>query len=100
MTHEDSLKVIERNTKRNLKAIEETLKSIEESFPSLSLDEIAFVRARRTYLTPKQEDLFAQFLMSEEVPYDELREMAKQLGLKTSGVKKEDLKKLVEEAQS
>lgn len=100
MTHEESLKIIQKNTERNLKAIEETLKEIEKSAPSLNEEEISFVRARRSYLTPAQQDTFAEFLTDDEVTYAELKEMAKELGIKTNGVKKEDLKRLVEEAQS
>lgn len=100
MTHEESEKIIQKNIERNLKSIEHTLQEIEKSAPSLTDEDIAFVRARRTYLTPKQEKLFAQFLVDDEVSYNELKEMAKELGIPVGGVKKEELKKLVEEAQS
>lgn len=98
LNNEDSQKVIKKNIERREKQVAEKLLDIEKSFPNLNDDDIAFIKARREYLSPKQEDLFASVLAN-ELSYDELKEMAKELGIKTSGVKKEELKKLVEEAQ-
>lgn len=97
---EDSEK-IQRRTDRTLKEIHNKLSEIEKSMPALSPEEAAFVRARSSYLTPKQEDTFAPVLNErnavEELSYNELKAKAKELGINANGVKKEDLSRLIAE---
>lgn len=87
---------------------EEYLKKLVEKTPEELTDgEIAFLRARRDYLTGKQEGKFAKVLKGKvkgvdanevvdepkEIKYKDLQKKAKELGLPYVGVSKEDLKR-------
>jgi hypothetical protein len=55
-------KIIEKRVDKVLKEISDELDVIETHMPSLSKSEIAFVRARQNYLSPKQAEIFKEIL--------------------------------------
>lgn len=75
----------------------------------LSEAQIAFLRARQSYLSPEDREKYAEVLESEapvdagkpEIKMDEIRERAKAVDMKIPvGTKKEDALRMVEEAEA
>lgn len=100
-------------TKKENKTAVETQKEMlsiiekicEKQIFELSPNDIGFLKARRSYLTAEQVEKFSEVLdetkenKKEKDEYKALVERAKELGLKTHKVTREDLKKAVAEAE-
>lgn len=80
---------------------------VKKDIPSLTIGDIIFIKARRSYLTPEQTEKFRHLWEEIKIPvkedrpsYKELREKAKSLGIKLKfGMKREAIEELINNYQ-
>ena len=74
---------------------------LQKDITALTEGDIIFLRARRSYLNPEQEEKYKDFIKVEEkISYKTLMEHAKGLGLKVRvGLKREQLEQMIADAE-